>query len=219
MLGNLVSSLYRAMFDLTARRERFASDGFVLDLAGIRPSALYAISGSVFTMILFALTLQTPKISLRAGLLAIDRFNTATRSRLSPYVPPRAAIRKLDIFLDTRNVLFLIIFGLVATVVLVLIEWRVAKSPIVPLQVFATYRIFPGVWLHFRRLRPPLYFQSILGPVPLLSGIYFLVLALAVSVSSAATWIYTQKPDASWSVSSSGSSHNPWLWAVHQPPS
>lgn len=101
----------------------------------------------------------------------------------------------------SATVLCLIIFGIVLFFVFILIQWRVAKYPIMPLHLFrklsnvaalsATF--FQGVVFIGACFYLPLYFQSVLGATPLLSGVYFLPFCLAIALSATATGIYIQK--------------------------
>ena len=84
--------------------------------------------------------------------------------------------------------------------VFILIEWKVAKYPIVPLDIFnpaSTVGAILTALLHGLVyidgvFYVPLYFQSDLGASPLLSGVCLLPFALALCLSAVATGIYIQ---------------------------
>ena len=98
-------------------------------------------------------------------------------------------------------VLCLIIFGLVTYVLFAVWEWKGAKYPIIPMDIFnsvtncATLAV---VFLHSfvfisASYYLPLYFQSILGMSTILSGVSFLPMSVAVAIGSVAAGIYMGK--------------------------
>lgn len=104
---------------------------------------------------------------------------------------------------SSPTVICLVIFGTVTWVLFLLIEYRVAHSPIIPFRVFNTWQrlspllaaLFHGLVLAVSTWFLPLYFQSILRAGALLSGVLLLPLALAMSFSDALT---------GWAVSATG---------------
>ena len=152
-------------------------------------------------MIFFALKLQTPKTPLREGLVAIDWLGTITIV---------GAVLMFLLGLDfggvtqpwsSAEVLCLIIFGGVLFALFLLTQWKISRYPIMPLELFrklsnlaalsATF--FQGIVFIGAAFYLPLYFQSVLGAKPLLSGVYFLPFCLAIALSSAGTGIYIEK--------------------------
>lgn len=98
-------------------------------------------------------------------------------------------------------VICLIVFGIVAVAVFVLIEWKVAKYPLTPLKLFrsisnnATFGIayIHGALFIANLYYLPLYFQSVLGATPVLSGVYLLPVAVTLCVTSSLTGLYISK--------------------------
>ena len=104
---------------------------------------------------------------------------------------------------SSPTVISLVIFGAVTWVLFLLIEYRIARSPIIPFGVFNTWQrvspllatLFFGFVLVISTFFLPLYFQSILGAGSLLSGILLLPLAMAMAISDALT---------GWAISAAG---------------
>lgn len=94
------------------------------------------IDGIAFLIIFFYLDLETPKTPLVPGLKAIDwlgalfivggtlmlLFGLEYGGETYPW--------------DSATVICLIVFGVVAALIFVLIEWKFAKYPIIPLRIF-----------------------------------------------------------------------------------
>jgi len=102
---------------------------------------------------------------------------------------------------DSATVLCLIIFGVVVIGIFFLIEWRVAPYPLMPLSLFskrsnlaalATCFFHAFVFISGNYFLP-LYFQGVLGATPILSGVYLLPSAIALSLMSAATGVIIKK--------------------------
>lgn len=104
---------------------------------------------------------------------------------------------------SSPTVICLIVFGALAFPLFLLIEYKVAVSPIIPFGIFNTWdRLGPllacllhGFVLTISSYFLPLYFQSVLGASSLLSGVYLLPMAVAMSFSAALT---------GWAISATG---------------
>ena len=102
---------------------------------------------------------------------------------------------------NSATVLCLIIFGVLTFGLFLIVEWKVAKYPIVPLRIFKQGSNVAAIGIAFLHgfifiadlFYLPLYFQSVLGASPLLSGVYLLPVALTLSVVSTATGMYISK--------------------------
>lgn len=102
---------------------------------------------------------------------------------------------------DSAAVICLIIFGIVTLFVFALIEWKVAKYPVIPLRLFrstSNLAAFGIAYIHGAVFIAdlyylPLYFQSVLGATPLLSGVYLLPVAVTLCVASTLTGLYINK--------------------------
>ncbi len=104
---------------------------------------------------------------------------------------------------SSTTVICLMIFGAVTWILFLLIEYRVAYVPIIPLGVFNTRQrltpllagLFHGFVLIISTYFLPLYFQSVLGAGALLSGVLLLPLAVSMSFLDALT---------GWAISATG---------------
>lgn len=92
-------------------------------------------------------------------------------------------------------VICLLVFGIITLILFLVIQYKVAESPIIPFGVFNTWnRVGPllacmlhGFVLVIALYFLPLYFQSTLGASALLSGVYLLPLTISMSLSAALT--------------------------------
>lgn len=159
---------------------------------------LVPISGAAFAIIALSLKLQTPKTPVLAGIRAID------------WVGSLAIAGGIVMFLlglqfggtshpwSSAIVIGLIAGGAVTLILFGLIEWNFAHHPIIPMHLFTRVTnlaailigFFHGVAFTEAAYFLPLYFQSVLGVEPLLSGVILLPFVLALSVTSAAAGIY-----------------------------
>lgn len=95
----------------------------------------------------------------------------------------------------------LIVFGILTYGVFFLIEWKVAKYPIIPLRLFKDWHnlaIFGVCFSHASIFISgayylPLYFQSVLLASPILSGVYTLPQVLSLSITSAMIGVIIKK--------------------------
>lgn len=101
----------------------------------------------------------------------------------------------------SKTVVCLIVFGVVAVSIFIIVEWMLARYPIIPMHLYTSLSnlatllvvFFHGCLFTQGTYFLPLYFQSVLGATPLLSGVWLLPFALALSLSSIATGIYIKK--------------------------
>ena len=92
---------------------------------------------------------------------------------------------------SSAMVLCLIIFGLLLIMVFFLIEWKIAKYPLMPLRLFAEQSnrfTFASTFCHsFAFISAsyflPLYFQTVLGSTPFIAGLQQLGFISAISVT------------------------------------
>jgi MFS family permease len=159
------------------------------------------ISGTSFTIIAFMLKLETTKTPLMAGIKAIDWVGTV------------ALVGGLLMFLlglvfggtvyawNSATVICLIIFGIVTLGIFIMIEWYMAKYPIIPVHIYANISNFAiflvnlihGICFTANIYFLPLYAQAVLGASPLISGVLLLPFAAALSVGSIGAGVYMKK--------------------------
>ncbi|KUJ14242.1 MFS general substrate transporter [Mollisia scopiformis] len=92
---------------------------------------------------------------------------------------------------NSIRVILLILFGIIAYTMFVVIEWKVAKRPLMPLKLFTrvSYLAIFGVNISQSFITTgctyflPLYFQIVLGASPIMSGVYFLPTTLVLALS------------------------------------
>lgn len=159
------------------------------------------LDGAAFLIILFFLDVKTPKTPLLKGLMAIDWLGSLL------------IIGAVLMFLfgmeyggttyawDSATVLCLIIIGIFTLGLFVLNEKYLATYPIMPLRIFKGQSNICSLLVCFvhgfvfisSSYYLPLYFQAVRGASPLLSGVYILPSALALSFASIGTGIFIRK--------------------------
>jgi len=147
------------------------------------------------------LDLQTPKTPLWEGLKAIDWLGALTIVGGTLMFLFGLEFGGVTHPWNSPTVICLIVFGVFTIGLFVLNEWKLARYPIMPLRLFkyrSNIAALGVCWLHgFVFIASsyflPLYFQAVLGASPLLSGVYLLPIAIALSISSAGTGIFIRK--------------------------
>lgn len=162
------------------------------------------LDGLAFFILLFFLDIETPKTPLMEGLKAID------------WVGSLLIVGATLMFLfglqyggetypwDSATVVCLIVFGVLTFALFILYEWKVPKYPVMPLGLFKSrtniatlFVVFiHGVVFISGSYYLPLYFQAVRGATPILSGVYLLPTALALSAGSIGTGIFVRKVGA-----------------------
>lgn len=208
-LITLVSICISDLFSMRDRPKYYAFVGLTWSVAsGVGP-----IIGGVFTqkvswrwcfwinlpldglsliLLIFFLKLDTPKTPFMDGIKAIDWFGGI------------AIVGGVIMFLygfesagvthpwSSAFVLCLIIFGAILVGVFFLIEWKVAKYPIMPprlfadrsnIAAFAVCFLFGFVFIA-ENYYLPLYFQTVMGLSPILSGATLFALVIPLSIMS-----------------------------------
>jgi MFS family permease len=159
------------------------------------------ISGVGFAILCFALKLHNPRTPIGPGLAAVDWLGSLTVIGGTLMVLMGLEFGNVEFPWDSPTVICLIVFGLVTVAVFVLIEWKVAKYPLMPLQLFKRrsnlaalgVSFFHGLTFIGGTYYLPLYFQAVLGASPLLSGVYVLPFTLSLAFTSAATGVFMKK--------------------------
>ncbi|KAF1840016.1 uncharacterized protein K460DRAFT_381512 [Cucurbitaria berberidis CBS 394.84] len=159
------------------------------------------LDGLAFIIILFFLDVKTPKTPLRKGLKAVDWLGSFTMVGGTIMLLLGLEFGGITHPWDSATVLCLIIFGVVTIGIFFLVEWRVAPYPLMPLDLFSKRSNLAALGACFLHAFVfisgsyflPLYFQAVLGATPILSGVYVLPTALAISFLSAFTGIFIKK--------------------------
>lgn len=159
------------------------------------------LDGLSLVLLFFFLKLDTPRTPFMAGIKAIDWVGVLT------------IVGGVVMFLfgmesggithpwGSAYTLCLIIFGIVTIVFFFINEWKFAKYPVIPLRLFKDWSNLAALGVCFihgfvfiaQSYYLPLYFQTVLGATPILSGIYLFPLVLSLSFLSAAVGIFIKK--------------------------
>ena len=157
--------------------------------------------GASFLIIFIFLDLKTPKTPFWQGVKTLDWIGSLTIVGGTLMVLLGLEYGGVSFPWDSPTVICLLIFGVLTFVIFFLNEWKFAKYPVMPLRIFQ-YRsnlaslgvcFFHGFVFIAGPYYLPLYFQAVRGLNPLLSGVYSLPLAIALSGTSAATGIFIRK--------------------------
>ncbi|KAF3001897.1 hypothetical protein E8E13_006092 [Curvularia kusanoi] len=219
--GGLIVLVNIAISDLFAMRERGAYFGIIGGVWALA-SSLGPIVGGLFTqkvnwrwcfwinlpcdglafvIILFFLDIHTPKTPIRKGLKAVDWLGSLTMVAGVVMFLLGLEYGGVSHPWDSAIVLCLIIFGVVTICLFFVVESRLAPYPLMPLSILSkrsnvaalgtcfchAFVFIPGNYFL------PLYFQAVLGATPILSGVYLLPTAIALSIFSIFTGIAIRK--------------------------
>ncbi|OQV01443.1 hypothetical protein CLAIMM_06804 [Cladophialophora immunda] len=157
------------------------------------------ITGICFIVLLLYLEIHNPQTPLLQGLLAIDWMGCTTSIGGTVMFLLGLEIGGITFPWSSPTVICLLVFGLVTTGIFILIEWHIAKYPIIPLRIFKHRSNIAALGLCYihgfvfisAAYFLPLYFQATLGVTPVLSGVYLLLFSVPLSIASIATgaWI------------------------------
>jgi hypothetical protein len=155
----------------------------------------------VFLVLFFFLHLDNPKTPLWEGLKAIDWLGSLTIVGATLMLLLGLEFGGVTYPWGSAKVICLIIFGLVVGGLFVLNEWKFARYPVMPLRLFQDPSNIASLIVCFSHgyvfiagtYYLPLYFQAVIGASPLLSGIYVLPFALALSIVSGITGVVNKR--------------------------
>ncbi|KAF2172660.1 hypothetical protein M409DRAFT_16622 [Zasmidium cellare ATCC 36951] len=153
------------------------------------------VDGLAFFILVFFLDVKTPRTPILEGLKAID------------WVGALLVVGATLMFLfgleyggqsapwDSAKVICLIVFGVVTFAIFLIWDWKFAKFPIMPTQLFASTTncatlgaiFFHGIVFIAGTYYLPLYFQTVRGASPIMSGVDLLPTAVSLGLSSVAT--------------------------------
>ncbi|KAJ5726664.1 uncharacterized protein N7483_008021 [Penicillium malachiteum] len=159
------------------------------------------VAGVSAVFVVFFLKVHTPRTPIIQGLLAMDWLGTLLLVCATVMFLLGLGYGGVAYPWDSAVVICLIIFGVVTLGVFVVVEWKVAKYPIVPMRLFqstSNISIFGIAYLHGAIFMAnlyylPLYFQSVLGATPILSGVYLLPVAITMCFLSSLSGYYISK--------------------------
>ncbi|RFU33813.1 hypothetical protein B7463_g2577, partial [Scytalidium lignicola] len=159
------------------------------------------ITGTVIIALVLFLHLHNPKTPVWDGLKAVDWLGTLTI--VGGTLMLLLGLEFGGVFdpWGSARVVCLIVFGIVTTGIFIIIEWKVARYPVMPLALFSGLSNVACMGVCFCHgfvfiagsYYLPLYFQGVLGATPILSGVYQLTFALSLSIVAAVTGAFIKK--------------------------
>jgi hypothetical protein len=159
------------------------------------------ISGVGMAVLAFVLKLHNPRTPMRQGLAAVDWLGSVTVVGATLMVMLGLELGGVTYPWSSPTVVCLIVFGFVTAGLFILIEWKFAEFPLVPMYLFSNLSsaasLLTGAMQGFVFLSGsyylPLYLQAVLGATPLMSGVYILPWVMSLSLVSAATGVVIKK--------------------------
>ncbi|KAH7040403.1 major facilitator superfamily domain-containing protein [Microdochium trichocladiopsis] len=159
------------------------------------------ISALAFVLLLASLPLQNPKTPIWQGLKAIDWLGTLLVTSGTLMFLLGLTFGGVEYPWSSITVVSLAVAGIVVIGLFLLTEWKLAKYPMVPLNIFrsgssvASFAICfsHGIVLMGVGFYVPLYFQAVLATGPLLAGVYVLPYVISVAGGAACTGVYIQR--------------------------
>ncbi|MCJ1291341.1 hypothetical protein MMC34_002884 [Xylographa carneopallida] len=158
-------------------------------------------TGLAFFILLIFLDIETPRTPILAGLKAIDWFGSLTIVGGTVMFLFGLEFGGVTYPWSSATVVCLLVFGVVTIGIFFLIEWKVAKYPVIPLRLFSKRSNVAALVTCFCHgfvfisgsYFLPLYFQAVLGASPLLSGVYLFPFVISLSLMSAGVGIFIRK--------------------------
>jgi hypothetical protein len=165
------------------------------------PSVAVPIGGLVFVVLLLFLRVPTPNTPILAGLKAIDWTGSLLIIGGTLMVLLGLDFGGVTHPWSSVTTVSLIVSGALVIGIFLLVEWKLASNPIVPLRLFSTastsaaFTVFACNFFVFTGLAYylPLYSQSVLGADPLLSGVHLVPLIVASSLAAAFAGVFIQR--------------------------
>lgn len=154
-----------------------------------------------FAITVFFLKIYRPKTAIGAGLLAIDWLGCLLIVGGIVMLLLGLQLGGVTMPWDSATVICLIVFGIFTLILFALNEWRFAKYPLIPLHIFnkrSNVASFATSFCHGfvfigGSFYLPLFFQTVLGHGPIISGVLTLANVLPLSLMSMATGIFIRK--------------------------
>ncbi|KAL2199430.1 major facilitator superfamily-domain-containing protein [Corynascus similis CBS 632.67] len=159
------------------------------------------ISGVGMAVLAIVLKLHNPRTPMRQGLAAVDWFGSITVVGATLMFLLGLELGGVTYPWGSPTVICLLVFGIVTAGIFVIIEWKVAEYPLVPMYLFSSRSAaaslgvasLHGMVFMSGSYYLPLYFQAVLGASPLMSGVYILPWVMSLSIMSAITGIIMKK--------------------------
>ena len=144
---------------------------------------------------------ETPKTPLGKGLRAIDWLGSLTILGATVLMLLGLQFGGATAPWSSAKVICLILFGILLFAVFCVTQWKISEYPVIPLRILADRRnlavlfvcLSHGMAFISTLYFLPVYFQSILGAGPLLSGVWLLPLAISSTLFMFVVGIYIRK--------------------------
>ena len=157
--------------------------------------------GAAFLVLLFFLKVHNPRTNILQGLRAIDWLGALLVIGATLMLLLGLQFGGLSFPWNSATVICLIVFGAVVFGIFFVVEWKIAKYPVIPLRILkkptalaalavaSTHGFAFVATAYFL----PYYFQVSLGASPIESAVWFLPLALVLALFSMTTGAIIQK--------------------------
>ncbi|KAI5243124.1 putative major facilitator superfamily transporter [Aureobasidium subglaciale] len=159
------------------------------------------LDGLAFILLYLFLDIESPKSSVREGMMVLDWIGSSLVIGATVMFLLGIQVGGETFPWSSPIVICLIVFSLLTFVLFVLYEWKVPRYPVMPLRLFKSRNNIATLFVAFIQgivfisgnYYLPLFFQTVRGLSPILSGVYLLPTALALSVSCVGTGIFLRK--------------------------
>ncbi|KAK0632631.1 major facilitator superfamily domain-containing protein [Immersiella caudata] len=159
------------------------------------------ISGIGMFLLAFVLKLHNPRTPMKQGLGAVDWLGSLTVVGATLMILLALEFGGVIHPWGSPMVVCLIVFGFIMAILFVVVEWKIAKYPIIPIRLFGVRSNLASIGTSALQgfvfisgsYYLPLYLQSVLGASPLESGLYILPYAASSSLVSALSGLLIKK--------------------------
>ncbi|KAI5238634.1 putative major facilitator superfamily transporter [Aureobasidium subglaciale] len=159
------------------------------------------LDGLAFILLYLFLDIESPKSSVREGIMVLDWIGSLLVIGATVMFLLGIQIGGETLPWSSPIVICLIVFGLLTFVLFVLYEWKVPRYPVMPLRLFKSRNniailfvaFIQGIVFISGNYYLPLFFQTVRSASPILSGVYLLPTALALSFSCVVTGMFLRK--------------------------
>ncbi|KKF92312.1 putative transporter C3H1.06c [Ceratocystis platani] len=159
------------------------------------------VCGVCIVILFFFLKLHNPRTSMREGLAAVDWMGSMTVIGGTTMILLALEFGGITFPWDSATVLCLIIFGSVMIGLFAVIEWKIAKYPVIPLRIFKatanqaalSIAFFQSFVFQSGAYWLPLYFQGAKAHTSLQSGYYLLPFIVSLAFFSTLAGLFIKK--------------------------
>ncbi|PHH49506.1 Efflux pump FUS6 [Ceratocystis fimbriata CBS 114723] len=161
------------------------------------------VCGVCIVILFFFLKLHNPRTSMREGLAAVDWMGSMMVIGGTTMILLALEFGGITFPWDSATVLCLIIFGSVMIGLFAVIEWKIAKYPVIPLRIFKatanqaalSIAFFQSFVFQSGAYWLPLYFQGAKAHTSLQSGYYLLPFIVSLAFFSTLAGLFIKKTD------------------------